>query len=98
MFLQIPEDCVNTANRWFDGLMNRDMDVSNEIYSVRTVEFDRQVCMLTFLIYLVHIHSTSFCSSIHVFFNRNCGNLYVKYTLSKRKSLLRKLKAMTKIF
>lgn len=40
--VEIPEDCVNTANRWFDGLINRDLDVSNEIYSVRTVEFDRQ--------------------------------------------------------
>ncbi|WOH05876.1 hypothetical protein DCAR_0625299 [Daucus carota subsp. sativus] len=40
--LEIPEECINTANRWFDGLMNRDMDISNEIYSVRTVEFDRQ--------------------------------------------------------
>lgn len=40
--VEIPEDCINTTNRWFDGLINRDMDVSNEIYSVRTVEFDRQ--------------------------------------------------------
>ncbi|KAK1388542.1 Ribosome-associated [Heracleum sosnowskyi] len=40
--VEIPEDCINTTNRWFDGLINREMDVSNEIYSVRTVDFDRQ--------------------------------------------------------
>ncbi|KAL8088526.1 uncharacterized protein LOC141695084 isoform X2 [Apium graveolens] len=40
--VEIPEDCIKTENRWFDGLMNRDRAVSNEIYSVHTVEFDRQ--------------------------------------------------------
>ncbi|KAM7518162.1 hypothetical protein LguiB_017124 [Lonicera macranthoides] len=30
------------ASRWFDGLINKDTDVTNEIYSVRSVEFDRQ--------------------------------------------------------
>ncbi|KAL4590695.1 hypothetical protein LXL04_003636 [Taraxacum kok-saghyz] len=30
------------ASRWFDGLVNKDIDITNEIYSLSTVEFDRQ--------------------------------------------------------
>ncbi|KVI07325.1 Ribosome-associated, YjgA [Cynara cardunculus var. scolymus] len=30
------------ATRWFDGLVNKDVDIANEIYSLSTVEFDRQ--------------------------------------------------------
>lgn len=35
-------DCINMATRWFDGLINKDVDITNEVYSVRSVEFDRQ--------------------------------------------------------
>lgn len=31
------------VTRWFDGLISKDIEISNEIYSVQGVEFDRQV-------------------------------------------------------
>ncbi|KAL0325882.1 UNVERIFIED_CONTAM: hypothetical protein Sradi_5157500 [Sesamum radiatum] len=38
------EDSMDIAvvNRWFDGLINKDISVTNEIYSLQEVEFDRQ--------------------------------------------------------
>ncbi|KAL8524112.1 hypothetical protein ACS0TY_013904 [Phlomoides rotata] len=38
------EDSTNTAivTRWYDGLINKDVSITNEIYSLREVEFDRQ--------------------------------------------------------
>ncbi|CAK9178408.1 unnamed protein product [Ilex paraguariensis] len=30
------------ATRWFDGLIKKDNDITNEVYSVHNVEFDRQ--------------------------------------------------------
>ncbi|KAG6435331.1 hypothetical protein SASPL_100202 [Salvia splendens] len=38
------QDYTNMAavNRWFDGLVNKDLDITNEIYSLREVDFDRQ--------------------------------------------------------
>ncbi|KAG8377932.1 hypothetical protein BUALT_Bualt08G0085200 [Buddleja alternifolia] len=38
------EDSINNAlaTRWFDGLVNKDISITNEIYSLREVEFDRQ--------------------------------------------------------
>lgn len=29
--------------RWFEGLINKDIEVTNEVYSIQSVEFDRQV-------------------------------------------------------
>jgi len=31
------------VTRWFDGLISKDIDITNEIYSIQGVEFDRQV-------------------------------------------------------
>ncbi|KAJ9545940.1 hypothetical protein OSB04_025647 [Centaurea solstitialis] len=36
------DDYHNIATRWFDGLVNKDANITNEIYSLSTVEFDRQ--------------------------------------------------------
>ncbi|XP_059636769.1 uncharacterized protein LOC132278886 [Cornus florida] len=33
---------VDTATRWFDGLIAKDIDITKEIYSLHSVEFDRQ--------------------------------------------------------
>lgn len=33
---------INVANRWFNGLINRDVDIMNEVYSLQDVDFDRQ--------------------------------------------------------
>ncbi|KAL8144335.1 hypothetical protein V2J09_017367 [Rumex salicifolius] len=33
---------VALANKWFDGLINKDIEISNEVYSISGVEFDRQ--------------------------------------------------------
>ncbi|KAM0041536.1 putative ribosome-associated, YjgA, PSPTO4464-like domain superfamily [Helianthus debilis subsp. tardiflorus] len=35
-------DHRDIATRWFDGLVNKDVDITNEIYSLSTVDFDRQ--------------------------------------------------------
>eukprot|EP00262_Sarcandra_glabra_P016611 TRINITY_DN5471_c0_g1_i1.p1 TRINITY_DN5471_c0_g1~~TRINITY_DN5471_c0_g1_i1.p1 ORF type:complete len:243 (-),score=45.81 TRINITY_DN5471_c0_g1_i1:104-832(-) len=33
---------VDVATRWFDGLIERDSFITNEVYSIHNVEFDRQ--------------------------------------------------------
>ncbi|XP_022140476.1 uncharacterized protein LOC111011113 [Momordica charantia] len=33
---------VDTATRWLDGLINKDNNITNEVYSLQSVEFDRQ--------------------------------------------------------
>nr|XP_043616592.1 uncharacterized protein LOC122588523 [Erigeron canadensis] len=35
-------DYNDLATKWFDGLVNKDVSITNEIYSLSTVEFDRQ--------------------------------------------------------
>lgn len=35
-------DYHDIATRWFDGLVNKDVNITNEIYSLSTVDFDRQ--------------------------------------------------------
>ncbi|XP_054825165.1 uncharacterized protein LOC129322799 [Prosopis cineraria] len=36
-------DCYSArAVRWFDGLVNKDIKITNEVYSLQEVEFDRQ--------------------------------------------------------
>ncbi|XP_074279078.1 uncharacterized protein LOC141604570 isoform X2 [Silene latifolia] len=40
-----PEDSgdhLTLATRWFDGFIKKDIQISNEVYSVNSVEFDRQ--------------------------------------------------------
>ncbi|KAK4264134.1 hypothetical protein QN277_029465 [Acacia crassicarpa] len=34
--------CIARAARWFDGLANKDIKITNEVYSLQEVEFDRQ--------------------------------------------------------
>lgn len=41
-FNQGSKDYLDVASRWFDGLINKDVDVTKEIYSLSSVEFDRQ--------------------------------------------------------
>ncbi|XWS25911.1 hypothetical protein CRYUN_Cryun27aG0108200 [Craigia yunnanensis] len=36
------QEFVNIANRWFDGLISKDIEITNEVYSVNSVDFDRQ--------------------------------------------------------
>ncbi|OEL25426.1 hypothetical protein BAE44_0013553 [Dichanthelium oligosanthes] len=43
------EEYMKIADRWFDGLLCKDVSVTNEVYGVHNVEFDRQVLsVLTF--------------------------------------------------
>jgi hypothetical protein len=35
------------VTRWFDGLINKDIQITNEVYSIQGVEFDRQVIFCT---------------------------------------------------
>ncbi|KAK1431339.1 hypothetical protein QVD17_07796 [Tagetes erecta] len=35
-------DHHDIATKWFDGLVNKDVDITNEIYSLSTVDYDRQ--------------------------------------------------------
>ncbi|XP_025617226.1 uncharacterized protein [Arachis hypogaea] len=32
----------NQVTKWFDGLIDKDIQITNEVYSVQGVEFDRQ--------------------------------------------------------
>ncbi|KAL9260882.1 hypothetical protein AKJ16_DCAP19023 [Drosera capensis] len=34
---------ITLADKWYDGLVNKDITISNEVYSLETVDFDRQV-------------------------------------------------------
>ncbi|KAK9216851.1 hypothetical protein WN944_008863 [Citrus x changshan-huyou] len=36
------QEYVNIATRWYDGLINKDISITNEVYSVQSVDFDRQ--------------------------------------------------------
>ncbi|PWZ40894.1 hypothetical protein Zm00014a_042149 [Zea mays] len=36
------QEYMKIADRWFDGLLCKDISVTNEVYSVHSVEFDRQ--------------------------------------------------------
>lgn len=33
---------IDVTTRWFNGLINRDVDIMNEVYSLQDVDFDRQ--------------------------------------------------------
>ncbi|XVE94549.1 hypothetical protein REPUB_Repub02eG0018200 [Reevesia pubescens] len=35
-------ELVNIANRWFDGLISKEIEITNEVYSINSVDFDRQ--------------------------------------------------------
>ena len=37
------------VTRWFDGLIDKDIQITNEVYSVQGVEFDRQVIFCSML-------------------------------------------------
>ncbi|CAM0153119.1 unnamed protein product [Urochloa decumbens] len=37
------EEYMKIADRWFDGLLCKDISVTNEVYAVHNVEFDRQI-------------------------------------------------------
>jgi len=37
---------MKIADRWFDGLLCKDISITNEVYAVHNVEFDRQVFSL----------------------------------------------------
>ena len=45
-FYQESDWYVAQATRWFDGLVNMDIQITNEVYSVQGVDFDRQVIKL----------------------------------------------------
>lgn len=35
------------ATRWLDGLLNKDLKITNEVYAIHTVDFDRQVSRMS---------------------------------------------------
>ncbi|KAI9200293.1 hypothetical protein LWI28_005548 [Acer negundo] len=39
---EVSHEYINIATRWFDGLINKDVKITNEVYSVQSVDFDRQ--------------------------------------------------------
>ncbi|XP_017981210.1 PREDICTED: uncharacterized protein LOC18591568 isoform X3 [Theobroma cacao] len=41
-YMQSSQEYVNIANRWFDGLISKDINITNEVYSVNSIDFDRQ--------------------------------------------------------
>ncbi|XP_077246562.1 kinesin-like protein [Tasmannia lanceolata] len=39
---EVSHNSIDLATRWFDGLIDKDSSITNEVYSVHNVEFDRQ--------------------------------------------------------
>ncbi|KAK0576923.1 hypothetical protein LWI29_025421 [Acer saccharum] len=39
---EVSHEYINIATRWFDGLINKDVKITKEVYSVHSVDFDRQ--------------------------------------------------------
>ncbi|TXG52045.1 hypothetical protein EZV62_021214 [Acer yangbiense] len=39
---EVSHEYINIATRWFDGLINNDVKITKEVYSVQSVDFDRQ--------------------------------------------------------
>ncbi|KAJ3679873.1 hypothetical protein LUZ60_016151 [Juncus effusus] len=39
---EVDEEYVQVATRWFEGLIGKDVSITNEVYSLHNVEFDRQ--------------------------------------------------------
>lgn len=37
------EEYMATAARWFDGLTSQNVEFTKEVYSLQSVDFDRQV-------------------------------------------------------
>lgn len=40
---QDSDDYINMATRWCEGLISKDTKITNEVYSIQSFEFDRQV-------------------------------------------------------
>ncbi|GKV48753.1 hypothetical protein SLEP1_g55549 [Rubroshorea leprosula] len=39
---EVSQAHTNIASRWFDGLISKDITITNEVYSINSVDFDRQ--------------------------------------------------------
>ncbi|CAK7346172.1 unnamed protein product [Dovyalis caffra] len=39
---EVSHEYIDVATRWFDGLINRDVKVTNEVYALSSVDLDRQ--------------------------------------------------------
>ncbi|GKV14277.1 hypothetical protein SLEP1_g25177 [Rubroshorea leprosula] len=39
---QVSQAHTNIASRWFDGLISKDITITNEVYSINSIDFDRQ--------------------------------------------------------
>ncbi|XP_014512621.1 uncharacterized protein LOC106771203 isoform X2 [Vigna radiata var. radiata] len=76
------------VTRWFDGLISKDIEISNEIYSVQGVEFDRQE--LRKLVRRVHITQETKAD------NEEEEKKIETATLGAKKALIRFLRGLTK--
>ncbi|GLT73622.1 hypothetical protein SLA2020_454660 [Shorea laevis] len=39
---QVSQAHTNIASRWFHGLVSKDITITNEVYSINSIDFDRQ--------------------------------------------------------
>ncbi|KAJ4833110.1 hypothetical protein Tsubulata_034297 [Turnera subulata] len=39
---EVSREHIGIATRWFDGLVSKDVEITNEVYAIRSVSFDRQ--------------------------------------------------------
>ena len=46
MFQTVQVTAGGTVDRWLEGLLSGDSDVLSEVYSIRSADFNRQVCLL----------------------------------------------------
>lgn len=55
---QVSDEYMNVATRWFEGLISKDIKITKEVYSVQSVEFDRQVSWIPPLRFQSQIESS----------------------------------------
>ncbi|GJN36840.1 hypothetical protein PR202_gb25738 [Eleusine coracana subsp. coracana] len=56
------EECMKIADRWFEGLLCKDISVTNEVYAVHNVEIDRQM-----EVFLLKLLGCTKCACVHKF-------------------------------
>lgn len=69
------------AARWFDGLISQNVELTKEVYSLQSVDFDRQVSQTMSSIKKgdgYDLFTKVYTSSLIV--DRNCVNLFGKYS------------------
>ncbi|KAJ8762402.1 hypothetical protein K2173_007562 [Erythroxylum novogranatense] len=82
------QEHIEIATRWFDGLINKDVEISNEVYAARSFDFDRQELRKL----VRRVHSVEECTVN----TEDDEHEMEKAIMAARKSLTRFLLALSK--